>query len=352
MVTGSPNSTASMANFTISMYGDDENILSLEKFGTMLSSIECTNTSVALTFKDSGAFSYAQKQWNWVNYDNRSFILVAGTGQCHWNTYRLPFLVTSASYDNSTRTINLAAIASKWSEVAHTSELWVGGAPNPPPSRFAQRDFAQSFSLNFQHTLPTISWNFPIPVDNISATVSCPDCGTYGSFDLVFHFQTVFFVPDSVDLTLTPKGVSADFTPSVHFTASLTDKITSPLVLLGKIPIDGISIPGGVLDLGPEIVINAGASIGPLVGETTLSGGVKVYLSDSADLEIGLTSPSFQASGWDPIIDHVPLSISADIRGSVDVFLQISTQLSLEALGMLLELFFDTRTYNLRRQWL
>jgi len=330
IVIGSPNSTASMANFTVSMFGDHENILSLEKFGTFLSSIECTNTSVTLTFKDSGAFSYAEQQWNWVNSDNRSFILV----------------------DNSTRTISLAAIASKWSEVAHTSELWVGGASNPPPSRFAERDFAQSFSLNFQHTLPTISWNFPIPFDNISATVSCPDCGTYGSFDLVFHFKTVFWVPDSVDLTLSPKGVSADFTPSVHFTASLTDKITSPLVLLGKIPIDGISIPGGVLDLGPEIVINAGASIGPLVGETTLSGGVKVSLSNSADLEIGLTSPSFQASGWDPIIDHVPLSISADIRGSVDVFLQISTQLSLEALGMSLELFLDRRTNNLRRQWL
>ena len=121
-VIGTPNSTASMANFTISMHGDDENILSLEKIGTFLSSIKCTNTSVDLTFKDRGAFYYAQQHWNWVNGGNRSFILVAGTGQCHWNTYRLPFLVTSASYDNSTRTVDFAAIASKWSEVAHTSE--------------------------------------------------------------------------------------------------------------------------------------------------------------------------------------------------------------------------------------
>lgn len=321
-----------MANFTVSMTGDNEEILSLEKFRNVLSSITCTNTSITLVFKDNGAFFHAQRQWNWVNNGNRTFVLVAGSGQCGWNTYRVPFVVTSVSYSNSTRTADLAAVPSSWAAIAHTCELWVGNLPSPPPSRFARRDFTETLTLNFEHTLPKSSWDFPLKIPNVTLSAECEDCGTHGEFEFAFHFQTVLFVPVGVDLTLKPNGVSASVTPALHMEADLADKVSSPVVQLGTIPIDGISIPGGVLDVGPELVIAAGASIGPLTAEATLSAGVEVDLSDSAQVTIGLTSPSFSESGWTPVIKTIPFTIDAEVKGEAEVFIQFSTELTLEAL--------------------
>jgi len=322
-----------MANFTVSMPGEYENILSLEKFISMLSSVSCTNTSIALTFKENGAFLHAQQEWDWVNGGNRTFILVVSTGDCGWNTYRLPFIVDSASFINATNTADLAAVPATWASVAHTCELWVGNMPTPPPSRIVRRDFTETLSLNFEHTLPISSWDFPLKIPNVTLSAECDNCGTHGSFDFAFHFQTVFFVPVGVSLSLTPNGVSASITPELHMEADLLDKVSSPLIPLGTIPIDGISIPGGILDVGPEIVIQAGASIGPITGEATLSAGVEVDLSDSAQVTVGLTSPSFAESGWDPIVKPIPFTIDAEIKGTAELFVQFSNELTLEALG-------------------
>lgn len=200
-----------MANFTVFMTGPNEEVLSLERFRKELSSITCTNTSITLVFKDNGAFLHAQQQWNWVNSGNRTFVLVAGTGQCGWNTYRVPFVVTSVSYINSTREADLAAVPSSWAAIAHTCELWVGNQPSPPPSRFARRDFTDTLTLNFEHTIPDdkASWDFPLKIPNVTLSAECENCGTHGEFDFNFHFHTVLFVPVSVDLQLQPKGVSA-----------------------------------------------------------------------------------------------------------------------------------------------
>ena len=322
-----------MANFTVSLPGDHENIISLEKFNSMLSSITCTNTSVTLTFKDNGPFLYAQREWNWVNNGNRTFILVAGTGDCGWNTYRLPFIVSFVSFSNSTKTANFAAVPAKWSHVAHTCELWVGNIPAPSPSRIVRRDFTETLTLNFEHTLPISSWDFPLNIPNVTFSAECDDCGTHGEFDFTFHFQTVLFVPVGVSLSLTPHGVSASVTPELHMEANLLDKISSPLVPLGTIPIDGLSIPGGILNLGPEIVIQTGASIGPITGSATISAGVEVDLPDSAQVTVGLTSPSFVESGWTPIVKPIPFTIDAEVKGTAEVFVQFSAEFSIEALS-------------------
>jgi hypothetical protein len=168
--------------------------------------------------------------------------------------------------------------------------------------------------LNFEHTLPVSPWDFPLKIPNVTISAECDDCGTHDEFDFAFHFQTVLFVPVGVSLTLTPHGVSASVKPELHMETKLLDKISSPLVPLGTIPIDGISIPGGILNLGPEIVIQAGASFGPITGSATLSAGVEVDLSNSAQVMVGLTSPSFVESGWTPVVKPIPFTIDAEVK--------------------------------------
>ena len=276
---------------------------------------------------------YAQQEWNWVHNGNRTFVLVVGIGDCGWNTYRLPFVVSSISYSNSTKTVDLAAVPANWSHVVHTCELWVSNIPAPPPSRFVRRDFTETLTLNFENTLPVSSWDFPLNIPNVTFSAECADCGTHGKFDFAFHFQTVLSVAVSFSFSLTPHGVSASVTPELHMEANLLNKISSPLVSLGTIPIDGISIPDGVSNVGPEIVIQAGASIGPITGSATLSAGVEVDLSDSAQVAVGFTSPSFAESGWTPVIKPIPFNIYAEVKGTAEVFVQFSAEFTVEALS-------------------
>jgi hypothetical protein len=187
--------------------------------------------------------------------------------------------------------------------------------------------------LNFEHTLPVSPWDFPLKIPNVTISAECDDCGTHDEFDFAFHFQTVLFVPVGVSLTLTPHGVSASVKPELHMETNLLDKISSPLVPLGTIPIDGISIPGGILNLGPEIVIQAGASFGPITGSATLSAGVEVDLSNSAQVTVDLTSPSFAESGWTPVVKPIPFTIDAEVKGTAEVFVQFSAEFTIEALG-------------------
>lgn len=76
--------------------------------------------------------------------------------------------------------------------------------------------------------------------------------------------------------------------------ADLLDKVSSPIVQLATIPIDGISIPGGVLDVGPNLVISAGASIGPITGEATLSAG---YSTSYRETQANMMLTSSQSRG-------------------------------------------------------
>src|SRR2546421_178925 len=145
------------------MPGDDENIIAISSFRYLLKSVQCTQSSVTLTFNDNGAYSYAKNAWQWVGVDkNRTFVLVAGAGDCGWNTVRQPFVISTIALDDPDKTIDLQGNASTWKNVAHTYELWVGKIPSPP-SRFKRRDFDEQLSIDFNHPFPTQSQTFPLP---------------------------------------------------------------------------------------------------------------------------------------------------------------------------------------------
>ncbi|KAF9887298.1 hypothetical protein FE257_010293 [Aspergillus nanangensis] len=341
---GNDNGRETMANFTVDTAEDKTSIVSIEKFSKMLKSVHCTNSSLTMGFKDHASFAYMRRKWQWVNDDdNRKFIMVAGTGNCGWNQHRLPFNVSEIVFDDRANAARLHGVPTEWKKAIQNYELTVGYMPGSR-SGSRKRDLDKSLSVDFNHPLPLSSMEFNTPVDDLKVTYSCESCGTKGSFDLGFHIKTEWGIPKEASFSLAPNDVSASFTPSLGISGNFTDQFGDELPL-GSIPIGGFSIPGGVLEIGPEIEFSLGYTLGPVSGSATVSTGVTVSLSKSAELEIALTSPDVSASGWTPQVETEPLKLEAKIEATMEVFVKAAVQLSAEALGQGFEAGIDLKPY-------
>ncbi|KAJ5413973.1 hypothetical protein N7509_000600 [Penicillium cosmopolitanum] len=302
------NSRYALGNFTSFYPGKHENIISLEKFYPLLKSTQCSPHSLTMNFEDDKAYRYGAKAWKWVNdEDDRTFVLVAGQGHCEWNEDRLPFVITNVEFDDTANTIKAIGHASDWKKVSHSYELFVGGRPASN-----KRDYDDTYSFDVNHDLP---------LSHIQV----------GEFEFGFHISTWLGIPKDVELVLSPHGVEAVFEPRVGIVAKLPGKV-SKTYPLGTIPIDGISIAGGILDLGPELEFGWGYSIGPLKGSAGITTGGTLSLSDSASMTIDLLNPDVSQSGWEPHFTPKEFTVDAALSGSVELDLFAKIQLALEAL--------------------
>ncbi|KAL4894508.1 hypothetical protein BDV59DRAFT_192411 [Aspergillus ambiguus] len=341
---GSKDGQEAVANFTVDTAEDKTSIVSMEKFRKMLNSIQCTNTSLTMGFKDHASFAYVRRKWQWVNdEDDRTFIMVAGTGDCAWNTHRLPFNVSEIVFDDRSHAARLHGRPTEWKDAVKNYELTVGYIPGSR-SATKKRDIDKDLSVDFNHPLPMSSMEFDTPVDDLKITYSCEECGTTGSFEFGFHIKTSWGVPQEASFSLAPNGVSAKFIPSLGLSGNFTDSFEKKIPL-GSIPIGGISIPGGILDVGPEIAFELVGTIGPVSGSASVSSGVTISLSDSAELEIVLTDPDVSASGWTPSAKTEPFTIEAKIEAEMELALTAGLQLTAEALGQGYEAGVDLKPY-------
>lgn len=233
-------------------------------------------------------------------------------------------------FSDANNTITVIGYGSDWKTVAHTYELLVGGHPSSE-----KRDIDHTFSLDLNHALPMSSKSFSM--GDFKFTYDCDDCGTKGEFDFQFELKTELFIPTGVSMTRSPQGVSANSNPRLGLSANFTGA-TSDEMELGKIPFDGLTIPGGILDLGPEIVFSWGYALGPIVGTAGVSTGVSIGLEDSAELKIDLTSPDVFAGGWTPKVMKNPITVDASISGGIELNAKAAIELALEALGKSLRL--------------
>ncbi|KAJ5094934.1 hypothetical protein N7532_007225 [Penicillium argentinense] len=319
------NSRYALGNFTTFYPGKHENIISLEKIFPMLKSTECTPHSLTMNFDDDQAYRYGAKAWQWVNDEkNRTFVLVAGQGHCNWNEDRLPFVITDVEFDGASNTIKAIGHASDWKKVSHSYELFVGGRPASN-----KRDYDDSYSFDVNHNLPLS--HVQVGDGDIKLSYDCYGCGIKGEFEFAFHISTWMGIPKDVELVLSPHGVEAVFEPRVGIVANLPGKISKEYPL-GTIPIDGISIAGGILDLGPELEFGWGFSAGPLKGSAGITTGGTLSLSDSASMTIDLLDPDVSQNGWEPKFTPKEFTVDAALRGSVELDLFAKIQLALEAL--------------------
>ncbi|KAJ5036333.1 hypothetical protein EN45_038440 [Penicillium chrysogenum] len=337
----SQNGHKTLANLTVDVGDDEANIVSMEKFGHLLKSVDCTDNGMVVEFEDTRAFGYTQRGWQWVNDDDdRKLILVMGSKQCGWNSHRTPFIVSSIAFDKPSLKAKLSGVVTDWKRLFRNYEITVGKAPESSTSR---RDWDSEASLSFNHKIP-LSQSIPIPGGDLSVDISCEGCETKGSFDFGVHIKTTYGTPKSASITLSPNGVSASLTPRLGLSGNITNEIADEFELI-SIPVQGISIPGGVLELGPEVVFSFGYQIGPVRGSAGISSGVTLSLEDSAELEIDFLSPDVSAGGWTPQVETEPMEMDAKIEAGAEIYTKAEVQFSASILDQGYEAGVNLKPY-------
>ena len=189
------------------MPGDNENILSMEKFDGMLTFIECTPQGMTLAFDDDSSFAYAQKMWDWVNgADNHAFLMVTGEDDCGPNTHRLPYLVSSIKYDQERNIARLDATAGSWKDLAHSYELRMGSVPISSDLGLSRREFSRDLSMDLSADFP---FKAKVAKGAVSGELICDPCYTAGKMSFEFLVKTKFLKPESLEFRLAPQGIKA-----------------------------------------------------------------------------------------------------------------------------------------------
>ncbi|KAF2093685.1 hypothetical protein NA57DRAFT_81188 [Rhizodiscina lignyota] len=333
---GAPGqSETTIANLTVFMPGDNENILSLEKLNSVLTAVHCYPSELALGFESDSSFAYAKGVWDWVNgADNHTFLLVAGAGDCGRNSRRIPYQVSSISYDEARNVAHLHGTEGSWKDLAHTYEMHVGRVPMSDSFNVTKRDYTKDETMDLNHDL---SFQTTVSTGPLSGTLVCNPCGTTGTMDFDFTIKTTLLIPTDVQLQMQLQGVSAYASIKLTATSNFGTKIPVFRKSLFKIPLDGISIPE-ILTFGPAIDIQVGADFTPFEGSISLLTGATATIPDDSFVQVDLLDPSNdQGSGWSPSISTQDTTIQAQADMDLKAFFMPSLELEAEVLGIGLE---------------
>lgn len=306
-----------LGNFTAQMLGDHEHIIAMERFYHLLESIHCTDDSFTMKFADQKDYEYAARTWHWVNnHPNHTFVMVAGRGHCKWNKDRQPFIVKNVLFrdDGDCKEIKAIGKVSNWPDAIRSYELIVGGRQRPN-SRKRDWDYTWSFPITADLPLSHVKVG-GFHAGNIQLQYDCNNCGTRGDIDFDFVIKTKFDIPYDFQINMAPRGVSASFEPTFGLSAALTDPWI-PFVELGSIPLAGVAIGNGLLDLGPRIAFYIGGALGPLRGNAQITGGGTLTVSDSGELSIDVLNPASDSAGWSATFTQKPWTVTGSISGSI-----------------------------------
>lgn len=316
------------------MPNENENVLSMEKFDGMLTSVKCSPHDMELKFDDDGSFAYAQRVWDWVNgADNHTFVMVTGKGDCGPNSKRTPYLVSSITYDEKHNIAHLEAVAGTWKDLAHSYELRVGKIPMTRDLGLLRRDYTKDAYLNLAANLGT---KVKVETGPINGELVCDPCYTAGRMHFELVITTWAGIPNGAVFRLSPEGVKVAATLKFSFTSNFGAKTKLPPFSFPQIPLGGISIPGGILTLGPVLEVTIGGEV-KAEGTVSVTAGASATLSDSALLQVDLLSPgNNEFSSWQPDISAEPLQMQAKASATWKQFLEPFLKLEAEALGELL----------------
>ncbi|KEZ39992.1 hypothetical protein SAPIO_CDS8972 [Scedosporium apiospermum] len=120
-----------VAELTLSMPGENENIVNLERIDDMVRNIECLRNGtgqVKIQFAEEADFDDAEDIWQWVNQEpGNHFTLLVGAGACGWNeNQRVLYTVTGLVYNDESETVILEAETTTWKDSVHTFSLNIG----------------------------------------------------------------------------------------------------------------------------------------------------------------------------------------------------------------------------------
>ncbi|KEF63602.1 uncharacterized protein A1O9_01580 [Exophiala aquamarina CBS 119918] len=305
----------------------------MEKFDGMLLSCNTTQTGLELQFEDDQSFVYAQRVWDWVNgADNHTFLMVVGTGDCGDNPYRTPYLVSDILYDEDQNIAHLNATTGSWRDLARSYQLQVGNIAMPRGESPGKRDITKGVSFPLANELPFVA---KIEQGPIVGELECEACRTTGQIDFELRVtQNLIGLPDGVELRISPQGVSAVADLKLKLGSNFKSKKEVFKETVLSFPLNGITIPPDILNVGPFLDIDAGVEVTGIEGSITVSGGVTSTIPDTAILRANLFDPlDNEFSGWLPDINFLPPTIEAQVSATLQMFFMPAIRLKAEALG-------------------
>ncbi|KAF1808511.1 hypothetical protein P152DRAFT_517529 [Eremomyces bilateralis CBS 781.70] len=323
-----------LGNFTVMMPGDSENILSMERFHGMLKSVKCEPEKLTIAFEDDQTFEYAKRVWDWVNgADNHTFVMVASKGDCGDNKYRVPYKVYSLHYDEPGNIATLNVSTGSWKDLAHSYEIQVGniGIPESTSQAVSKRDISKSTSIDLG-----VDFRFKgkAKIGPVFGEIQCNPCNTRGKLNFEFKIKQKYFVPVGAKFKASPKGLKIRAAVTLISGNDLKTKKETKAedrirLIKSSLP-GGVSIPGGILSLGPHFVAELGWEFTAAELSIMAKTGATATISDKAVIEADLLNPSKNKfSGWVPKVEFDPLEFQA--RASVKFQAYVVPSVNLEA---------------------
>ncbi|KAF2471053.1 uncharacterized protein BDR25DRAFT_154353, partial [Lindgomyces ingoldianus] len=247
---------------------------------------------------------------------------------CADDKERLPFIVSNIKYDDAHFKAHLTADQKDWEEVAHSYTLNVGHMPLTPVHRLLMErellprgpDFTMSLASSYDKNLfSTTVGGWTTSVD---ATIR-----TAGSLNVDFDVDVSWFSLSSASMTISPQDVAASIQLALSESGTLS-KAYSWQKTVVRIEI------AKVVKLGAFLDVDVGFTMDEWTGEAHANFGARVALSNSAIVKVDLIkSSNNKFSGWMPTFSAIPLTLSAKIAGSAEVFAEPNIKLEASALG-------------------
>lgn len=195
----------------------------------------------------------------------------------------------------------------------------------------SRREWTKEASLDMSAKL---NFKKEVKTGSVYGELVCDPCFTTGKmkFELVIEVRLNLQV--NVHFRVAPQGVMAKASLALKVGSELkSEPITFKESML-KIPLSGISIPGGILTVGPVLDLSVGGELSAIEGSITVTAGATATLPDTAVLQADMLNPSNNKfSSWVPRIVKDDFTLQAKLSLSVQMFLEPALKLQAEALG-------------------
>jgi hypothetical protein len=315
---------------------DFEKVINMQRFSSILSNVQCGNSSIVLTFRTNDTFKEAVSEWDWVNVDpEHKLIFVADWPSCLNGTQLQPYYIDHTAMNPQADTITLYGTPQSWHDTLKAFELeWGTMYTSQPPTAANASDLTKRFDLgtwNPSFNVPLTS-NFDGNIVDASGQMGkntftvkadCTHCGTTGTMKFQGKLTvTIDLGVSECSMTVTPADITA-FT-NIAVNAMGYGAVTLQYSkTLAQWPIAGVEILNDVLELGLVAKLKAGVGIKNFNGSVDMDFGITGKIPNTAKLKFDLVNEAnSDYSSWDPTWTHT-FAAKSSFAFDADIFLQV-----------------------------
>ncbi|CEJ94885.1 hypothetical protein VHEMI10392 [[Torrubiella] hemipterigena] len=307
-----------MANMTVAAK-TGYRILNSHSFSNLVQKVDCAaDDTIKVTMSSNGNTKAAETSWAWVNKEpSNTAVYIVDGANCGGQHGRQPYYVTSIEYDHDNMIASMAAKLGEWTDFIDDAEINIKGEMAPQThgtnstlvSRGLSKRLSKHVAIHIDHDFssPIIATN----VKGVTVGVSCAECKTQGTLDADISLSWKHGFQASVTAR---DNVALSALISLSASGTFVDPIVSKSVRIGTIGLPGLSI-GGIVDIGPELTLDAKASLGGVSAKAEAKFGGVMSFANGQTISIGKGSTTIH-----PSFSALPPSLtgSVSVSGSVN----------------------------------